>query len=49
MADIELLEGVGNYVRVYFGQYSPLLHKSLQQLEDKLPADLFFASIASRS
>ena len=42
LADIELFEGVGNYVRVFFGRHSPLLHKSLQQLEDKLPPDLFF-------
>jgi two-component system, LytTR family, response regulator len=42
LADIELFEGVGNYVRVYFGGHSPLLHKSLQQLEEKLPSDLFF-------
>jgi len=42
LADITLFEAVGNYVRVYFGKHSPLLHKSLQQLEDKLPPDLFF-------
>lgn len=42
LADIELFEGEGNYVRVFFGKHSPLLHKSLQQLEDKLPPDLFF-------
>ncbi|HEX8326307.1 MAG TPA: response regulator transcription factor [Hymenobacter sp.] len=42
LADIDLFEAVGNYVRVYFGPHSPLLHKSLQQLEDKLPPDLFF-------
>ena len=37
-----MFEAVGNYVRVYFGAQSPLHHKSLQQLEDKLPPDLFF-------
>ena len=42
LADIDLFEAVGNYVRVYFGTHSPLHHKSLQQLEDKLPPDLFF-------
>jgi two-component system LytT family response regulator len=42
LADIDLFEAVGNYVRVYFGPHAPLLHKSLQQLEDKLPPDLFF-------
>ena len=42
LADIDMFEAVGNYVRVYFGTQSPLHHKSLQQLEDKLPPDLFF-------
>ena len=42
LADIDMFEAVGNYVRVYFGAQSPLHHKSLQQLEDKLPPDLFF-------
>lgn len=42
LADIDLFEAVGNYVRVYFGAHAPLHHKSLQQLEDKLPPDLFF-------
>ncbi len=42
LADIDLFEAVGNYVRVYFGPHAPLHHKSLQQLDDKLPPDLFF-------
>lgn len=42
LSEIELFEGVGNYVRVHFGTQAPLLHKSLQQLEDKLPPELFF-------
>ena len=42
LADIDLFEAVGNYVRVYFGAHAPLHHKSLQQLDDKLPPDLFF-------
>lgn len=42
LADIDMFEAVGNYVRVYFGPHAPLHHKSLQQLDDKLPPDLFF-------
>ncbi|MBD2769888.1 response regulator transcription factor [Hymenobacter sp. BT664] len=42
LADIDLFEAVGNYVRVYFGAHAPLHHRSLQQLEEKLPPDLFF-------
>ena len=41
LATIDLFEAVGNYVRVYFGKQALLLHKSLQQLEEKLPPDLF--------
>ncbi len=42
LAEIDLFEGEGNYVRVYFGANRPLLHKSLQLLEEKLPPELFF-------
>ncbi len=40
--EIVLVEAVNNYCKVFFRNQSPLLHRSLQQLEDKLPADLFF-------
>lgn len=40
--EIFLLESVGNYARVYYQQHRPLLHKSLNQLEEKLPGDHFF-------
>lgn len=39
---IYLLESVGNYVRVYYENQKPLLHKSLSYLESRLPQDLFF-------
>lgn len=42
IGDIFLLEVVGNYTRVHFGVEKPLLYKSLNQLEEKLPGDLFF-------
>ena len=38
---IRLFEIVGNYTRVYFDSEKPLLYKSLQQVEDKLPEALF--------
>jgi len=44
-ADLTLLESEGNYTRLYFQQASPLkplILKSLQALEDRLPKDLFF-------
>ncbi|PIP80586.1 MAG: DNA-binding response regulator [Gammaproteobacteria bacterium CG22_combo_CG10-13_8_21_14_all_40_8] len=35
-------ESIGNYCRVYFDKQQPLIHKSLNQLEKRLPLDLFF-------
>ena len=40
--EIQLFEIVGNYTRVHFKEHSPLLYKSLQQIEDKLPEAQFF-------
>ncbi len=42
IADIFLVESVGNYARLYFENQSPLLHKSLNQLEEKMPGSVFF-------
>ena len=41
LATIDLFEAVGNCVRVHIGKQALLLHESLQQLEEKLPPDLF--------
>jgi len=40
--DIILFEIVGNYTRVYFNDKKPLVYKSLNQIGDKLPNNLFF-------
>lgn len=42
IGDISLFEIVGNYTRVYFGDKRPMLYKSLNQVEEKLPEDSFF-------
>ncbi|WP_228234899.1 LytR/AlgR family response regulator transcription factor [Allomuricauda sp. M10] len=42
IGDIELFEIVGNYTRVYFANEKPLLYKSLNQIEEKLPEEFFF-------
>ncbi len=42
ISKIYLLESVGNYVRVFYENKQPLLHKSLTYMEQKLPDDLFF-------
>lgn len=40
--EIRLFEIVGNYTRVFFEGERPLLYKSLQQVEEKLPEASFF-------
>ena len=42
VADIRLFEIVGNYTRVYFDKEKPLVYRSLNQIEQKLPVDIFF-------
>ncbi|MDC6385969.1 DNA-binding response regulator [Flagellimonas taeanensis] len=42
IGDISLFEIVGNYTRVFFEDKKPLLYKSLNQVEEKLPEDTFF-------
>lgn len=40
--EIKLFESEGNYVRIYFENFKPLVLKSLNSLESKLDARLFF-------
>lgn len=40
--DISMFEIVGNYTRVFFENNTPLIYKSLAQIEEKLPEDVFF-------
>jgi two-component system LytT family response regulator len=42
IGDISLFEIVGNYTRVFFDDKKPMLYKSLNQVEEKLPQDSFF-------
>jgi two-component system, LytTR family, response regulator len=42
LAEVYLIESVGNYARIYFRDKKPLLHKSLNYLEEKLPLTHFF-------
>lgn len=42
IGDIHLFEIVGNYTRVYFKDCKPLIYKSLNQVEERLPQQLFF-------
>ncbi|WP_127140116.1 LytR/AlgR family response regulator transcription factor [Flagellimonas marinaquae] len=42
ISDISMFEIVGNYTRVFFDDKKPMLYKSLNQVEEKLPDDSFF-------
>lgn len=42
VGDVKRFEIVGNYTRVYFESERPLLYKSLNQVEEKLPERIFF-------
>lgn len=42
LSEIYFIESVGNYARVYYQDKKPLLHKSLNYLEEKLPDEFFF-------
>jgi len=42
ISEIAVFEIVGNYTRVYFEDHKPLIYKSLNQIEAKLPEETFF-------
>lgn len=42
LKDVRMFESEGNYVRVYFNEFKPLVLKSLNSLEDRLDPKVFF-------
>jgi len=42
VGDIRLIESVGNYAKIHFQSNRPLLHRTLNDLENRLPPDAFF-------
>lgn len=42
LSEIYFIESVGNYARIHYLDKKPLLHKSLNYLEEKLPNEFFF-------
>lgn len=42
LADVRLFESIGNYAKVYFDNYKPLILKSLNSLEERLDERYFF-------
>lgn len=42
LADIRLFESEGNYIKVYFENFKPMIHKSLNALDERLDDRTFF-------
>ncbi len=42
LSDVRLFESEGNYIKVYFDNVKPMIHKSLNALEEKLDDRMFF-------
>ena len=42
LSDIRLFESDGNYIKVYFSTFKPMIHKSLIALDEKLDERNFF-------
>lgn len=42
LADIRLIESVGNYARVHFDVFKPLIHKTLNALDERIGGKHFF-------
>ena len=42
LCEVRLFESVGNYAKVFFGTYKPLILKSLNALEERLDEKVFF-------
>lgn len=42
LEDVRLFESDGNYIKVYFGGNKPMIHKSLNALDERLDDRMFF-------
>lgn len=42
LEDIRLFESDGNYIKIYFDNFKPMIHKSLNALDEKLDDRFFF-------
>ena len=42
LSDVRLFESYGNYIKVYFDQQKPMIHKSLNALDERLDDKTFF-------
>jgi two-component system LytT family response regulator len=48
IVEIQLLESEGNYTRIYTGTQKPLIYRSLNALEERMPMEIFFRANRSQ-
>lgn len=42
LTDIRMIESAGNYAKIHFDRFQPLIHKTLNALDERLSPTLFF-------
>lgn len=42
LSDISLIESAGNYAKIHFDRFQPLIHRTLNALEERLSNEMFF-------
>jgi len=42
LTEIRMIESAGNYAKIHFDKYQPLIHKTLNALDERLSEKLFF-------
>lgn len=42
LEDIRIIESAGNYAKIYFDKYQPLIHRTLNSLDERLNEQMFF-------
>jgi two-component system, LytTR family, response regulator len=42
LADVYMIESIGNYSKFHFANHRPMIHKSLSKLQDRLDPTVFF-------
>jgi len=42
LTDIRLIESNGNYAKIFFDKYQPLIHRTLNSLDERLSPKMFF-------
>ncbi|MCX6185697.1 MAG: LytTR family DNA-binding domain-containing protein [Bacteroidetes bacterium] len=42
LSDVKMIESAGNYAKVHFDKYQPLIHRTLNALDERLSKQVFF-------